>query len=163
MVTLHTYLLLLFYYMYMCTGGCPIASLGAEIALLRREDARVSSCMQMVRLTLVVFAALHFSPGEALRLHTNTLKQHCKTALVAGFCSAQLLATPAFAAPTLQEAILETTEAAYPVLKALPADTFPAFTRWSIDLEPRSLHALTPACGHMLPQQDRRSLHRLQA
>ncbi len=83
---------------------------------------------------IVVSAALHV--GTALRLgpvHAEAaakqqLGQTAKTAVVAALCSAQLLAAPAFAVPpTLQEAIIETSEAAYPVLKVLPADSFPAF------------------------------------
>ena len=51
---------------------------------------------------LALLATLH--GGTALRL-SPALTQHCKTALVAGFCSAQLLAAPAFGlvGPTLSE------------------------------------------------------------
>ena len=57
------------------------------------------------------------------------MAQQCKTALVAGFCSAQLLVAPAFGVgPTLSEAITELDASAYPIIKALPAETFPAFS-----------------------------------
>ena len=67
--------------------------------------------------------------GTALRL-SPALTQQCKTALVAGVCSAQLLVAPAFGlvGPTLSEAITELDASAYPIIKALPADTFPAFS-----------------------------------
>ena len=67
--------------------------------------------------------------GTALRLRP-ALTQQCKTALVAGVCSAQLLVAPAFGlvGPTLSEAITELDASAYPIIKALPADTFPAFS-----------------------------------
>ena len=69
---------------------------------------------------LALLATLH--GGTALRL-SPALTQHCKTALVAGFCSAQLLVAPAFGVvgPTLSE--------------ASPASTPPAST----------LHAPPPA------------------
>ena len=67
--------------------------------------------------------------GTALRL-SPALTQQCKTALVAGVCSAQLLVAPAFGVvgPSLSEAITELDASAYPIIKALPADTFPAFS-----------------------------------
>ena len=67
--------------------------------------------------------------GTALRL-SPALTQQCKTALVAGVCSAQLLVAPAFGlvGPSLSEAITELDASAYPIIKALPADTFPAFS-----------------------------------
>ena len=67
--------------------------------------------------------------GTALRLRP-ALTQQCKTALVAGVCSAQLLVAPAFGlvGPTLSEAITELDASAYPIIKALPAETFPAFS-----------------------------------
>ena len=88
------------------------------------QGCRAAPKNMMLRVLSLV-AALH--AGAALRL-SPALKQHCKKALVAGFCSAQLLASPVFAAPTLTEAIVETSASAYPILKALPSDTFPAFS-----------------------------------
>ena len=54
-----------------------------------------------------------------------------KAAVLAALTSASLLATPALpalAAPTLDEVIVEVSETSYPIIKALSAPTFPAFT-----------------------------------
>ena len=56
--------------------------------------------------------------------------QHGKIALLSALCSAQLLMPlPAIAAPpTLNEAIVQVSEATHPILKALDKERFPAFS-----------------------------------
>jgi len=97
----------------------------------------------MIRATAILLFAGLAQPSLALRLSPVARQSACanaaqagKTALVAAFCSAQLLgaAPAALAAPTLPEAIVETSEAAYPILKALPKDTFPPFSAKLADL-----------------------------
>jgi len=72
------------------------------------------------------------SLSSALRLQPPSALAKAKAAFVAAMCSAQLCAGTAQAAvtpgyPNLPAAIVETSQASYPILKALPKDTFPPF------------------------------------
>ena len=107
--------------------------------------------------------------GTALRL-SPALTQQCKTALVAGFCSAQLLVAPAFGVVGLSEAITELDASAYPIIKALPAETFPAFSEKIANLflgfKPDKLAKsidLGADLFNSVPQDDMCASHRVRA
>lgn len=88
-----------------------------------------SSMSRRTPLALALLAVV--DPALALRLPppSRVVREAQKT-LVTAACAATLAlggGEAALAAPSLRDAIVETSEATYPILKALPSDTFPAF------------------------------------
>jgi len=95
--------------------------------MVLRASARLS-------LLLPLAAALRLNPAPHANAQAKaTFAGQAKAALVAAVCSAQLLcvgpaqATVSPGYPSLPDAIVESSQAAYPILKALPKDTFPPF------------------------------------
>ena len=95
-----------------------------------RERCHLGTQRHPLRMPTAATSVLLFaSLGSALRLHPSLTSQQAKCALVSALCSVPLLAPlPSSAVQTLDEAIVEVSEAAYPLISALDAKTFVPFT-----------------------------------